>query len=153
MPIDERWRKLGPEDWKAFARAWLAELREVPDDPGARVSQSVVMMSFTATPEQQWQFVRAAVDAAESVDELGAIAAGPVEHLLGKHGGDYIAALEAQATADPKFAEMLTLVRRFTMTEEVWSRVQTLKARYNASFGSKDPTRPSDENGGHSSVG
>jgi hypothetical protein len=27
MPIDERWERLGPSDWDAFALAWIAELR------------------------------------------------------------------------------------------------------------------------------
>ena len=47
------------------------------------------MMNFTARPEHQWQFILAAVVHA-SDDELGHIAAGPVEHLLGKHGEKYI---------------------------------------------------------------
>ena len=87
-------------DWTEFAKAWLAELRPHPPSPESDVvptgtesdvGQAVVMMNFTADPDQQWQFVRSAVAHAKSDDELGHIAAGPVEHLLGRHGESLIA--------------------------------------------------------------
>jgi hypothetical protein len=137
LPIDERWNELEPSDWEEFARDWLAELRTTPADPESDLGQSVVMMSFTATAEQQWQFLRAAVSQAESDDELKHVAAGPAEHLLGWHGADYIDAVEEQAAADPKFARMLSGVWKYLMKDEVWERVQALKARY------ADPADPS----------
>jgi hypothetical protein len=128
MPIDERWERLGPSDWEAFARAWLAELRGESDSE-SDVGQSVVMMNFTAKPEHQWQFILAAVVHA-SGEELGHIAAGPVEHLLGKHGAKYIDQVDRHAGADPKFARMLSGVWKYMMTDDVWARVEVLKARY-----------------------
>ncbi|NUQ63841.1 MAG: hypothetical protein HUU20_15295 [Pirellulales bacterium] len=74
MPIDDRWQRLEPLDWEAFARKWLAELRGTPEDAESDVGQSVIMMNFTATPEQQWRFTQAAVSQARSDDELGHIA-------------------------------------------------------------------------------
>jgi hypothetical protein len=132
MPIAERWDQLSAADWDAFARSWIAELRGVPSESQGDASQSVVMMNFTARPEQQWQFILAAVVHA-SDDELGDIAAGPMEHLLGKHGELYIENVEQRAEADPKFARMLAGVWKYMMTDEVWARVQVLKARYAAS--------------------
>jgi hypothetical protein len=88
MTIEERWQKLKPSDWEALARAWLAELRAKRKASESEVGQTVVMMNFTAAPEQQWQFIRAAISQADSDAELGHIAAGPVEHLLGWHGAD-----------------------------------------------------------------
>src|SRR5215510_2061139 len=85
MPIDERWNQLDASDWDAFAQSWIAELRGTPSNSEANVGHSVVMMNFTARPEHQWQFILAAITHA-SDDELGHIAAGPMEHLLGKHG-------------------------------------------------------------------
>ena len=131
MPIDDRWDQLRASDWDAFARSWLAELRGGPTDSEADVGQSVVMMNFTARPEQQWQFILAAIHHASDV-ELGHIAAGPVEHLLGKHGENYIEKVEQRAEADPKFARMLAGVWKYMMTDEVWARVEALKARYPA---------------------
>jgi hypothetical protein len=132
MPIDDRWQRLEPSDWEAFARKWLAELRGTPEDAESDVGQSVVMMNFTATPEQQWQFIQAAVSQARSDDELGHVAAGPMEHLMGWHGGDYIDAVEVQAAADPVFARMLGGVRKYRMKDEVWQRVQKLKTQFSS---------------------
>jgi hypothetical protein len=131
MPIDERWEQLGPSDWDAFAQSWIAELRGAPTDSEDDVGQSVTMMNFTAKPDHQWQFILAAITHA-SDEELGHIAAGPVEHLLGKHGDKYIDRVEGSAEADPKFARMLSGVWKYMMTEEVWARVEALKARFPA---------------------
>jgi Family of unknown function (DUF6869) len=131
MPIAERWDQLSASDWDTFARSWIAELRGVRRESQRDVSQSVVMMNFTARPEHQWHFILAAVGHA-SDDELGDIAAGPMEHLLGKHGERYIENVEQRAEADPKFARMLAGVWKYMMTDEVWARVQVLKARYAA---------------------
>jgi hypothetical protein len=54
---------------------------------------------------------------------------------MGWHGADFIDAVEAQVAADPKFARMLGGVWKYMMTDEVWERVQALKARYSDSAG------------------
>jgi hypothetical protein len=131
MPVDERWDHLNASDWDAFAQSWIAELRGATIDSEKDVSQSVVMMNFTASPERQWQFILAAIEHA-SDDELGHIAAGPIEHLLGKHGDKYIEKVEQRAEADPKFARMLAGVWKYMMNDEVWARVEVLKAKYPA---------------------
>jgi hypothetical protein len=131
MRIDDRWEKLSASDWDAFARSWIAELRGGPTDSEADVGLSVVMMNFSARPEHQWQFVLAALHYA-SDEELEHIAAGPVEHLLGKHGEKFIEKVEQRAEADPKFARMLAGVWKYMMADDVWARVEALKARYPA---------------------
>ncbi len=129
MPIDKRWDRLEQSDWDAFAQAWISELRGLPVGSDSDVGQSVVMMNFTATPEQQWRFILSAV-AHASDGELGHIAAGPVEHLLGKHGEEFIDEVERRADSAPKFARMLAGVWKYMMTDEVWTRIQALKARF-----------------------
>lgn len=131
MPIDERWDQLSPSDWDAFAQSWIAELRADTHDSDDDIGQSVVMMNFTARPEHQWQFILAEVAHAAD-EELGHIAAGPVEHLLGKHGDTYIEAVERQAELDSKFARMISGVWKYMMSDEVWARVEALKARFPA---------------------
>jgi len=157
MPILEHWQHLTPSDWEAFAKAWLAELRGSPLNPESDLPQMavlmsyaaeldpewdlgmmVVMMNFTAVADHQWQFIRAAVAHAESDDELGHIAAGPLEHLLGWHGEKFITQVEQQAGADPKFARMLTGAWKYRMSDEVWARVQAIQA------GVPDPLSASD---------
>jgi hypothetical protein len=131
MPIDERWDHLNASDWDAFAQSWIAELRGAPTRSENDVGQSVVMMNFTARHEHQWQFILAAMEHA-SEEELGHIAAGPMEHLLGKHGEKYIEKVEQRAQDDPKFGQMLAAVWKYMMTDEVWERVEALKAKYPA---------------------
>jgi hypothetical protein len=94
-------------------------------------------MEFTATPEQQWQFILPAVALAETDDELACIAAGPIEHLLGWHGEKYIEKVERQAATDPQFGRALTGVWKYLIKDEIWARVQALQARV------PDPLRPS----------
>lgn len=130
MPIDERWDQLSASDWDAFAQSWIDELRS-PSDSEDPVGQSVVMMNFTARPEHQWRFILAAIEHA-SDDELGHIAAGPVEHLLGNYGDAFIVEFERRAEMDAKFARMLSGVWRYMMSDEVWARVEALKARFPA---------------------
>lgn len=91
------------------------------------VSGAVVLMNFTHPPEDQWAFIKAAVDAARSEDELGHIAAGPLEHLLGHHGSSYIDAIEDLARHNAKFARTTTGVWRYMMTDDIWARVQVIQ--------------------------
>jgi hypothetical protein len=131
MPIDKRWATLTPSDWDSFANAWIAELRGTTDQV-SNVGGAVCQMNFTATPEQQWTFIMAAL-AHASDDELGHLAAGPVEHLLGWHGSSYIDEVERQAASNPKFARMLSRVWRYMMNDELWKRMEDLKAKYSGS--------------------
>ncbi len=112
----------------ALAALWLEEIRSgrEPADDDARMA--VVLMNFTAPADVQWKFLQAAVDLAESDDELGTIAAGPFEHLLGHHGADYIELVEARCRDDARFARMTTGAWRHMMSDDVWSRVQAIQA-------------------------
>jgi hypothetical protein len=131
MPITEWWDHLHASDWDALAQSWIAELRGTPSNSEANVGQSVVMMNFTARPEQQWRFILAAI-AHASDDELAHIAAGPMEHLLGWHGETCIEKVEQRAEADPRFARMLAGVWKYKMSDDVWARLEALKAKYPA---------------------
>lgn len=126
--MDDRWAALGESDWDGLAAAWISEMRGDADDVGAGVGMTVVLMNFTATADQQWRFIDAALRHADSDDELGHIAAGPFEQLLSKHGDDYIAIVERRATQDPQFARMATGAWRHMMTDEVWERLKAVQA-------------------------
>ena len=136
MLIDKSWSDLLAADWIAFASAWLEELRaERPAVPRATnpadetASARVVRMNFTAAPEHQWRFILAAVELARTEDELGHIAAGPIEHLLGWHGDEFIDRVELQAASDERFVRALSGVQEYLMKDAVWSRLLALKAR------------------------
>jgi hypothetical protein len=131
MPIDPRWNALTAADWDTFARAWLAELRGDANDD-SDMGQHVVMMNFTSTAEHQWSFITAAIRHAKTDDELGHIAAGPVEHILGKHGDDYIDRVEEMSASNPQFKKMMRSVWKHLMNDNVWGRVQAIQASANA---------------------
>jgi hypothetical protein len=127
MPRTDMWDHLSAQDWSAFARSGLAELQVAASERSDDYEQKVVLMNFTATPEQQWIFIQAAVELAQSDDELGAIAAGPLEHLLGHHGEQYIGPAENLAAASPVFARTLTGMNQYLMSESTWARVRKLQ--------------------------
>jgi hypothetical protein len=77
-------------------------------------------------PEYGWKAILAALKDDRLVPYLGTLAAGPLEDLLGHHGTQFIDRVEAEARADPRFAWLLGGVWQFTMSEEVWSRVQAV---------------------------
>ena len=132
--LDPRWDSLTDADWDAFARAWVDELAgrpaaplpELPvlfeDDPETTADAFVVPMNFTASAEAQWKFILATFQHADD-ETLGHLAAGPVEHLLSKHGDEYIDKFETMANDNPRFALMLDGCYKHLMSNEVWARV------------------------------
>ena len=120
-------RDLYDPDMAALAAAWMAELRSGSADQP--VAGQVTMMNFFAPPVEQWAFLQAAVDLAESDDELLEIAVGPFEHLLGFHGEAYIGLVESVAAGNPKFARMTTNSWRHAMSDDVWRRVQAIQKK------------------------
>jgi hypothetical protein len=87
------------------------------------------MMSFTASAGAQWKFILAGMDAARTPDERSPIAAGPVEHLLWRHGEEFIGSLEQLAADKADWAEMMRGVWRHGCSDDVWKRVQAIQNR------------------------
>lgn len=128
MFLDDRWDQVSDEEWMDFAKAWLAELasgsdQKTQEDWGGKV----VAMNFTASPAAQWKFILAAMDVARTADERSHIAAGPVEHLLSKHGDAFIGHLEQLAADRGDWAEMTRGVWRHRISESVWERVLAIQ--------------------------
>jgi hypothetical protein len=132
--LDPRWDSLTGADWDAFARAWVAELSGKPaeplpdlpvlfeDDPETTARAFVTPMNFTASAEAQWKFIDAVFRHADST-ALGHLAAGPVEHILSKHGDDYIERFEKMAKNDLRFARMLGGCYKHLMSDDIWNRI------------------------------
>jgi len=131
---DSRWDLLTDAEWDSFARAWVAELSGRPagplpnlpvafeDEPQTSAVEFVVPMNFTASAEAQWKFIMSAFRHADD-NTLGHLAAGPVEHLLSKHGDGYIARFEKLARENPRFAQMLRGCYKHLMSDAVWARL------------------------------
>ena len=126
MSIREKWDQV---DIPAFVAAWLSERRNGGNGSNDSLSMKVTLMSFSASPEVQWTFIKEAIEQSSSDDELGEIAAGPFETLFGKHGTDYIDRLEEQSQLEPKFGRMTTGAWQHTMTDDIWTRVQAIQKK------------------------
>lgn len=108
---------------------------EVDDDPD-RWADDLVHDVLTGlgdlsldAREYGWQLILALVAAAADDDELGQVAAGPVEDFLSLCNESIIERVEAQAVADPRFKEMLDGVWKLGMTDDVYARVRRAAGR------------------------
>ena len=128
MQENENCDEFADAELEHLAHRWLAEIRGNSSGGEFDSGQSVVSMNFSAPPEIQWRFILIAVSLSESDDELGHVAAGPIEHLLGWHGEACIGLVENEVATNPKLARALTGVWQYMMSAEVWSRVQRLQA-------------------------
>jgi hypothetical protein len=137
MGLEGHWPVLDAAEIEDLARSWLREL-DAPSGDDA-VEQSVVMMGFMAPAEQQWAFIVTAVSLAKTDEQMGHIAAGPVECLLSRHGHECVQLFEDKARGDRVFARMLTGVWKHLMSDDIWKRVQALQAEVD------EPLRNSDE--------
>src|SRR5262249_41957239 len=114
MKGNDEQEKFSDIELEQLARRWLKDVGHSPDsesDAGA----SVVDLNFSAPPEVQWRFILIAVSLSESDDELGHIAAGPIEHLLGWDGEGFIDVVEKEAASNLKFSRALTGVWQYMM--------------------------------------
>jgi hypothetical protein len=122
-----------PQTYRELAKAWLDDLRHDRDDPEADdVSFRVTHLTLMGPADRQWLFLRLCLEEADE-DQLGHVAAGPFECLMGRYGADYIDQIEAVAASDPRVQRMVRLSWRYTMTDEVWARVQAIQARADSS--------------------
>ena len=136
--MDTRWDELEDAEWDQFAKCWLngladrdgGDLPELPRilDEDQDAGGYVVQMNFTASHESQWKFIMAAFENAPD-DQLGHIAAGPVEHLMWMHGDAYIERIEQFASSNPRFAQMIDGCWQHKMSDDVWRRVEAIQNR------------------------
>lgn len=117
------------KDWAAdrierLAGDWMAERRGGAGDDD--VGTQVVLMNFTASAATQWAFIRACIESADTEKQYGAIAAGPLEHLMGHFGADYIDAVEALAAENPTFRVVLEHMWQYSIDDDIWARLQLL---------------------------
>ena len=97
-------------------------------DPKYKDAQlRITAMTFMSKPEVQWDVILEAIRQAIDDNDLGHIAAGPIEGLLGRHGNAWIDRVEAQAKQNPKFARAVTGVWKYMMPVDVWDRVKSVK--------------------------
>ncbi len=125
--IERWWVDLKESELDDFIKNWFSEINsdlEVDESP---FGGKVVLMNFLASDEFQWKFISRSFELAYDSEHLTTLAAGPVEHLLGFHGGKWIDAIEKESSENDNFAWMMTNVWQNKMTDEVWGRVKKIQ--------------------------
>ena len=78
-------------------------------------------------PEVGWQAILQILERELTVDQIGVLAAGPLEDLLALHGPEFIDRVEREAPLNPRFHHLLGSVWKNRILPEIWERIQ--KAR------------------------
>ena len=119
-------------DWMTFARH---------SQTGERVSDQIVADSYDLhylvedDAQKAWEAINFVIkyypeavlvdgENAEACYVVGLLAAGPLEDFLSAYGPQFIDRVEVEARRDRRMAWALGGVWKFTMTDEVWARVQ-----------------------------
>ena len=79
-------------------------------------------------PELCWRLIEAVVAKDPDEQVLAALAAGPMEDLLARHGAAYIERIEAKAGQNPLFRHVLAGVWRNEIAQDVWDRIVAARA-------------------------
>ncbi|HEY0213560.1 MAG TPA: hypothetical protein VGC40_08245 [Paenirhodobacter sp.] len=93
---------------EALVDLWLADHRVDDGDPEDMAWSDLCVFELDAHPEVQWAFVLRAIRKAETMWQVGLVAAGPLEDLLTGHGADFIDRLEDQARRSHRIRYALT---------------------------------------------
>ena len=113
------------ETLRDLVAGYLAHCR-TRDPKFEEIAMRITGATFGSPPKVQWAIILEAVKQATDAD-LGHVAAGPLEGLLGLHGASWIETIENQAKSDPKFARAVTGVWKYLMKDDVWERVKLIK--------------------------
>jgi hypothetical protein len=74
-------------------------------------------------PELCWRLIEAVVSRDSDEQVLAALAAGPMEDLLARHGQAFIERIESRAGQNPLFRHLLAGVWRNDIPQDIWDRV------------------------------
>jgi hypothetical protein len=78
-------------------------------------------------PELCWQLILEILETPHHESVGTALAAGPLEDLIAKHGATFIERIESRAKTDPKFKDLLGGVWQNATPKELWARVEAVR--------------------------
>ena len=106
----------------------LDSLAPDPDHPQEWAAEEVRNIIDGAAGDA-WQLVLKLVELVPDDKEVRSfLAAGPVEDFLGSHGDRYIAEVVRLAADLPRFKDLLGGVLQNAMSDELWGKVQSIRA-------------------------
>lgn len=112
----------------ALADAWISYYLAAKDSPEREASAWATDLYELRyhDPETLWLLILTIHAKNQSPRIQEVLSAGPVEDLLAKHGDRFIERVETVARQDPMFAKLLGGVWKNTMTDDIWTRLQTV---------------------------
>ena len=118
------------EELNELAEAWIGYWRTPRESPERQekfgwISDAEYDLRYN-DPETLWKLILEVHRRNQSNEIQQVLSAGPVEDLLGMHGGLFIERVESEARQNPQFAKLLGGVWQGRMTDEVWSRLQSV---------------------------
>jgi hypothetical protein len=78
------------------------------------------------SPQDGWKLILSILQLDNTTEIHEFLSQGALEDLLSYHGEAMIDAVEREARSNPRFASLLGGVRKNSMSEVVWSRVQAV---------------------------
>jgi hypothetical protein len=78
-------------------------------------------------PELCWEFILQILQTPHHESVETALAAGPLEDLIAKHGDRFIERIEARAKTDAQFRDLLGGVWQNETPGELWTRVEAVR--------------------------
>ncbi|MEZ5686465.1 MAG: hypothetical protein R3D78_11495 [Paracoccaceae bacterium] len=119
----------GVHSLEALADLWLADHRADPgEEPAEPLWSDLCVFELGAHPQACLAFCLRALRKAETLWQVGLVAAGPLEELLAEHGAEVIAALEDQARRAPRIAYALTGIWTDDLPADIAARLEAARA-------------------------
>lgn len=114
-----------------LAAAWVAAYTLVlkADVARTRGLLNAQVYALHTQPEQLWAFIRTVLAQSPSAAVLTALAYGPLETLLARHGPAFIDRVEQLAGQDARFRDCLGAVWLEARDTPVWQRVYAAAGR------------------------
>lgn len=117
------------DELTALAESWIAFTLAPKDSPEYENLFWVFDREWeliNQQPEIGWRLILKILSVNHSNTIQGNLAAGPLEDLLSKHSNNFIERVELEAKSNPTFAQLLGGVWQFTMSDDIWERVQAV---------------------------
>lgn len=123
---------MSAKDRQRLVSSWLL-LQRAPEADSDREDLSWVVEKVwdlcDDAPNEAFEFILGVLDQDASSTTMAILCAGPLEALLRKHGPRIISRVERRARRDANFTKLLDHVWKDTLSNQIWSRVQSVRER------------------------
>ena len=123
---------MSAKERQRLVASWLL-LQRTPEAGSAREDLAWVVEKVwdlcDDAPNEAFEFILAVLAQDASGTTMAILCAGPLEALLRKHGPRIISRVERRARRDANFTKLLGHVWKDTLSNQIWTRLQTVRER------------------------